>query len=351
MIFNVVLERNNTILGTFALVGKQIIGAPAAQKLVGDLLDTELPPDELATALDGYTNGYYVLRAVDLGERQTAAALHEFCQTPLHPGPCEGWKNSLPDGDPRKSRPAAKPAKTTGRKPAKTPAKPVSKASPKATKAQVKTSPKASTSGESTPTDQQIRNMPDDELFDTFARLSKQDTLDEPLMQRLIADMDRRERGAGSPPELTPEQKRVDELVAGGRDFLSAYAEVHGKDEGELKGEQGRSAVERRPGETSAAAVRRSYDEFTHVNYLQAEKATRGHMLNKRGTADGVDPLTLFTGPVSRARRYASEELMRWWSTNGRMNLTQFRAEVLGGAKDRAAAKKTRQLSNAKDFI
>jgi hypothetical protein len=163
--------------------------------------------------------------------------------------------------------------------------------------------------------------------------------------------MDRRERGASDVPELTPEQKRVDELVAGGRDFLSAYAEVHGKDEGELKGEQGRSTVDRRPGETSAAAVRRSYDEFTHVNYLQAEKATRGHMLNKRAQADGVDPLTLFTGPISRARRYASEELMRWWSTNGRMNLTQFRAEVVGGAKDRAAAKKTRQLSNAKDFI
>lgn len=192
--------------------------------------------------------------------------------------------------------------------------------------------------------------MDDDELFDLFARLSKEDTLDEPLMQRLIADMDRREQDAKA-PELTPEQKRVDELVSGGRDFLSAYAEVHGRDEEDLKAEQGRSTVDRRPGEKAAAAVRRSYDEFTHVNYLQAEKATRGHMLNKRGQADGVDPLTLFTGPLSRARRYASEELMRWWSTNGRMNLTQFRAEVLGGAKDRAAATKTRQQSNAKDFV
>jgi hypothetical protein len=139
--------------------------------------------------------------------------------------------------------------------------------------------------------------------------------------------------------------------VAGGRDFLSAYAEVHGKDEEALKAEEGRAGVQRRGGETTAAAVRRSYDEFTHVNYLQAEKATRGHMLNKRGLADGIDPLTLFTGPVSRARRYASEELTRWWATNGRMNLTQFRAQVLGGEKDKAAATKTRQQSNAKDFI
>lgn len=342
MIFNVVLERDNTILGSFALVGKEIIGAPAAQKLLAALVDTDLPPDELATALDGYSNGYWTLRAVDLGQQQTAAALHEFCQTPLHPGPCVGWKNTLPDDDPRKARAKAKPpAPPKGR--AKAAPAPKAPARPRAKTAAAKASPGLS--------DQQIKAMGDDELFDKFAELSKQDTLDEPLMQRLIADMDRREQGAGKPAELTAEQKRVDELVAGGRDFLSAYAEVHGKDENVLKGEQGRSAVERRPGEKSAAAVRRSYDEFTHVNYLQAEKATRGNMLNKRGKTDGVDPLTLFTGPVSRARRYASEELMRWWSTNGRMNLTQFRAEVLGGAKDRAAAKKTRQLSNAKDFI
>ena len=39
---------------------------PATLKQLADLLDTE-------------------------GD-QTAAALHEFCRTPLHPGPCEGWK-------------------------------------------------------------------------------------------------------------------------------------------------------------------------------------------------------------------------------------------------------------------
>lgn len=29
---------------------------------------------------------------VAAADGQTAAALHEFCRTPLHPGPCEGWK-------------------------------------------------------------------------------------------------------------------------------------------------------------------------------------------------------------------------------------------------------------------
>lgn len=342
MIFNVVLERTGAVLGSFALVGKEIIGAPAAQKLVGDLLNNDVPAGEIARALDGYTNGYYVLRAVDFGAPgDQTAALYEFCTTPLHPGPCRGWKHTLPDDDPRKPRAKAAPAAPKGARKAAAAAKPVKPRAP------AKTAPaKASPS----PSEQELKAMGDDDLFDLFSRLSKEDTLDEPLMQRLIADMDRRENNAKT-PELTPEQKRVDDLVAGGRDFLSAYAEVHGKDENTLKAEQGRAAVERRTGETSANAVRRSYDEFTHINYLQAEKATRGNMLNKRGKADGIDPLTLFTGPISRARRYASEELMRWWSENARMNLTQFRAEVLGDAKDRAAAKKTRQLSNAKDFI
>lgn len=328
------------VIGGFSLVGKTVIGPPQAQKLLANLIDTTLDPDELAHALDGYTNGYWQLLQDSDPVAQTAAVGHEFCTNPLHPGPCKGWKKKPPDVD------------DTG-PPA--PAKTVSKASPKATKAQVTESPKASTSRPRRLTEKQIQAMPDDELFDLFAALSKQDTLDEPLMQRLIKDMDRREQNPdGTEPaelELTPQQRRVDELVSKGRDFLSAYAEVHGKDEGKLREEAGASTIDRRAKETKAQAVRRSYDEFTHVNYLKAEKATRGNMLNRAGKAAGVDPLELFTGPVSRARRYASEELQRWWTRNGRMNLTQFKAQVLGGAKDKAAAEKTRKLSNAKDFI
>lgn len=264
---------------------------------------------------------------------QTAGAaefcLNEFCQNPLHYGPCRGTrrKKKAPDSD----------------------AKATSKASPAPVKPQVKRSAKASTSGAGGLSDQQIQAMGDDELFSLFAELSKKDDLDEPLMKRLIADMDRRE--GGPPPELTPEQKRVDALVAKGRDFLSAYAEVHGRDEADLQAEQSRAAVTRRPGERTRDAVRRSFDEFTGLQYLLAEQATSGHMLSKAGQAAGIDPLSLFSGPITRARKYASEDLARWWGENGRMNLTEFRAQVLGGAKDKAAATKTKQLSNAKDFV
>lgn len=333
MRYEVVIERTGRVVGSFALVGKQVVGPPAAHQLLANLVATPMGATELQTALDGYTNGYYVIRA-DPEADQTAAVSHEFCLNPLHPGVCKGTKRG-----PRKLK-----VDGTGKPEL-----------PKAGKARASDKPKAAPKKAAKPkiTDKDLQTMPDDELFELFAELSKQDTIDEPLMRRLIDDMDRRERqeDTPAPPELTPQQRRVDELVAGGRDFLSAYAEVHGQDEDELARQEGRTAVDRRPGETTAKAVRRSYDEFTHMRYLQAEKATRGHMLNKAGQAAGVDPLSLFTGPVARARRYASEELMRWWQRNERMNLTQFRAQVIGSGKDKAAAAKTRQLSNAKDFI
>jgi hypothetical protein len=41
-------------------------------------------------------------------------------------------------------------------------------------------------------------------------------------------------------------------------------------------------------------------------------------MLNAAGRAQGIDPRSLFTGPESRARRYASEELLEHWQSHHR---------------------------------
>lgn len=203
-------------------------------------------------------------------------------------------------------------------------------------------------------TDSDIRGFGDEQLFDFFSAMSRRRELDEPLMNRLIEDMDRRDRARPftfDGEELTNEQKRVDDLVAGGRDWMSAYAEVHGDDEAKLSAGEATSAVDRHAGETLQQAVRRSYDEWLHMTYLEAEKATRGNMLNRAGKRAQVDPLTLFTGPVSRARRYASEDLMRWWRQNKRMNLTEFRAQVLRRDRDRAAAAVTAGLSTGRDYL
>jgi len=202
-------------------------------------------------------------------------------------------------------------------------------------------------------TDTDIRQLEDEQLADFFSAMSRRGRLDEGLVNRLLEDMDRRERSRPfeGPAEVTDEQRRVDELVAGGRDYLSAYAEVHGADERKLADTEATSAVDRQRGETLQRAVRRSYDEWLHMAYLQAEKRTRGNMLNRAGKAAGVDPLTLFTGPVSRARRYASEDLMRWWKQHDRMNFTQFRAQMLRRDRDQAAAAVTVAQSTGRDFL
>jgi hypothetical protein len=62
--------------------------------------------------------------------------------------------------------------------------------------------------------------------------------------------------------------------------------------------------------------------------WLAAEKQTSGVMLNRAGKAAGIDERSLFTGPESRVRKYASPELLNYFETNPRVS----RAEFMGGA-------------------
>jgi hypothetical protein len=65
-------------------------------------------------------------------------------------------------------------------------------------------------------------------------------------------------------------------------------------------------------------AKRLAHTEEVDRAWLEAEHATKGNMLNKAGKAAGVDERSLFTGPESVARRYASEELLNHWQTHHR---------------------------------
>lgn len=58
--------------------------------------------------------------------------------------------------------------------------------------------------------------------------------------------------------------------------------------------------------------------------YLAAERETRGHMLNQRGRAAGIDPRTLFYGTAARANAYASSELKDHWLTHPRLTYRGF---------------------------
>jgi hypothetical protein len=65
--------------------------------------------------------------------------------------------------------------------------------------------------------------------------------------------------------------------------------------------------------------------------WLQAEAATKGVMLNKAGLRAGINERSLFTGPESRVVKYASPELFEWFEQHGRPT----RAAFLGSAAER----------------
>lgn len=82
-------------------------------------------------------------------------------------------------------------------------------------------------------------------------------------------------------------------------------------------------------------AARAEYEADIRARYRTAEDATRGHMLTREGEAKGLDPEALFTGPESRARRYASPELLEWWDEHGRLTFDEYLAERLDPANAR----------------
>lgn len=154
-----------------------------------------------------------------------------------------------------------------------------------------------------------------------------------------------------SPQEPTAAD-RIDALVAKGVSYRDAYADVHDLDR-EALDRQERAALVRsyqRAGETVDQAVRRMYAEHVHMQHMAAEAASAGHLLTPAARATGVDPVSLFSGPVARARLHASEELKRWWEQHPRITFTQFRADMLGRSRDRVAAARTRGQGAGRDF-
>ncbi|MEU7741989.1 hypothetical protein [Nonomuraea sp. NPDC049158] len=210
-------------------------------------------------------------------------------------------------------------------------------------------------------TDEQYQALSDEDLAERFNEALGQG--DELEIERAAAEMALRDQ-VDEPPtapevgeswgtwddlEITDDDRRVDELVAQGWDYVEAYAEVYNVDPEQLRREERRAAIEadRREGESLDQTVARLYRDWVHTQWLQAENTTNGFLLNKAGRAAGIDPITLFSGPTSRATAYASEELRRWWNDNPRMTLTEFRAQVLGRESDRRAARTTQEIGGA----
>ncbi|MFF5642075.1 phage minor capsid protein [[Kitasatospora] papulosa] len=95
-------------------------------------------------------------------------------------------------------------------------------------------------------------------------------------------------------------------------------------------------AAERKSGEETPRdkptrrQAREMYAEYVYGQYLAAEDACRGYLLNKKAQTDGIDPATLFQGPARIAYARASDELKEWWATHGRLTQAEFITKATG---------------------
>lgn len=188
----------------------------------------------------------------------------------------------------------------------------------------------------------------DSALLDVFGRIGAKKRLsrrDIAALESLDAELARRE--AGGEPAPTPEQVRVDQLVAGGASWDDAYREAYGREGDHLDDDSDRQA-----GETREQMRRRQFTELTYITMLQAEDWCNGHMLTKEGESLNMRVVTLFSGPRARAEKYASEELRRFWTeVQPRMTYAEYRAERVGDATGARKAREARRTAtNGKDF-
>lgn len=124
--------------------------------------------------------------------------------------------------------------------------------------------------------------------------------------------------------------RRFEELLAQGYDEEDAVADAYGIPVERQRRDAARARLEGdgyRGSFNKASAD--AYKDDVVRRYGDAEDATNGYMLTREAAAKGIDPLTLFTGPEARARRYASPELLEWWDAHGRPTLSEYRAELL----------------------
>lgn len=71
-------------------------------------------------------------------------------------------------------------------------------------------------------------------------------------------------------------------------------------------------------------SARAEFGILMEAAYAQAEEDCRGALINARGRRAGVDAFSLFMGAWSRAKAYASPELIEWWATHPRITWTEF---------------------------
>jgi len=194
-----------------------------------------------------------------------------------------------------------------------------------------------------------LSGLSDDELASALG------TADEAQADRILTELDARDEAAKAEQKAAASRARsqarrdadkaaksakFDELVAGGKDPLEAYADAFGADYQKLRvkdalaqaranGYVGRNLVE---------VARNMQRDWAEQAWLKAEDDTRGHLLNHEAeqinasiSQKSISAKSLFSGSDARARKWASDELLEWWEQNGRLTVDDFQAGLLGG--------------------
>lgn len=176
---------------------------------------------------------------------------------------------------------------------------------------------------------------------------------------RIAAEMDRRH-----PPQPLPaasgdpaaDRAAMDELLGSNPDNWAHLSEDIPDDPRDSMSATERWLAEREEAEASARAsysrqqVREMYREHVYDQVLAAEEALNGVLLSRRARAQGVDPLSLFTGPSHVAYARASEELKRWWQDHPRTTLAEFE-EQLSGQRSQAGETARRARSDRQNRL
>ncbi len=136
--------------------------------------------------------------------------------------------------------------------------------------------------------------------------------------------------------DVDPEDERryqeMERLLAAGVDEGAAYAEVFGVAADRYRRDEAiqRLRANGYRGDGFDALARRAYADLIAENINKAEEVTNGYFLNGVGKRAKIDPHSLFTGPLSRAAKYASDELKDWFEANGRVTFDEFAESLLG---------------------
>jgi len=121
-------------------------------------------------------------------------------------------------------------------------------------------------------------------------------------------------------------------------DAYMNFADTHEHGMTQIIGEIDRrdESQRRREAHKARAKDRREHRAGEHRDevyrqWLAAEAATNGYMLNKAGKRADIDERTLFTGPEYRVAKYASPELIEYFQDHPRPT----RATFLGSTRER----------------